>query len=177
MCGIGGLVSRKDVTGRQFYRNRLANSGVFIICVFATISFFSLAFEAVHTNEQAALVGMLFVFAIIALVPTLREPFHGVVVTSTQVRVRNIMRTHVLSWDEIERFELAKYDPWPKIGVVILKSGRRVPMVGVQWAVLSKFAENTVVALNERLATMRDGQEPKSGPAGEHPSEQSIQAG
>jgi hypothetical protein len=32
------------------------------------------------------------------------------------MQIRNIPRTHVSRWDEIERFELARYDPWPRIG-------------------------------------------------------------
>jgi hypothetical protein len=161
MCGIGGLVSRKNATGRQVYRNRLSNWSVCLICGFATIAFYQIAVEAIRKNNGAVLVAFGFIMCAIFLIPTLREPFHGVVVTPTQVRVRNIMRTHVLSWDQIERFELAKYDPWPKIGVVVLRGGRRVPMVGVQRAPLGRFAENTVAALNERLAGIRDGKEPR----------------
>jgi hypothetical protein len=149
---------------------------VCLISGFATIAFYQMAIEAIHKDVGTGFVIFGFIWCAIFLVPTLREPFHGVVVTSTQVRVRNIMRTHVLDWDQIERFELAKYNPWPRIGVVALKGGRRVPMVGVQWAPLGSFAENTVAALNERLATMH-GDVVDEGPLEEYPSERSGQLG
>lgn len=177
MCSAGSDMKRGSADGRRFYRRRVLNGTLFILCGWATIVFWGLGEEAISKDDGPAVITLCFILFAICLVPTIRCPFYGVVITDTKVRVRNILRTHVLRWDEIDRFEYEKYDPWPLIGVVWLKNGRRVPMGGIQWALLSKFAENTVAALNERLATMRDGQEPKSGPAGEHPSEQSIQAG
>jgi hypothetical protein len=111
--------------------------------------------QNIRTNQPVGLIVFGFILCGLFLVPALREPLHGVVVTRTEVRIRNIMRTHVVSWDEIERFDLAKYDPWPKIGVAILKTGKRLPMVGVQWTPVGRSAENTVAALNEKLAATR----------------------
>lgn len=163
---------------RVFYRNRLSNFLVWLLATFGTLYFLVETVEAIEEKEASVvLIGFSALLMVAFLAPALREPFHGVIITPTQVRIRNIMRTHVLSWDEIERFELAKYDPWPKIGVAVLKTGRRVPMVGVQWAPVSRFAESTVVALNERLSALRGSQERQSGLAEEHLSEQSITPG
>ncbi len=138
--------------GRHFVRNRFANGCLFAICAFAAIAFLEIGIEAINGGSGTVLVAFDFVLCTIFSVPAVRSLVYGVVITGTQLKIRNIMRTHVLRWDEVERFELARYDPWPRVGVAVLKSGRRVPMVGVQWAPLSRFAEKTVAGLNERLA-------------------------
>jgi hypothetical protein len=143
---------------RTFYRNRLGNGGVCLLCTGAVIIFLGYMVEDIE-KHQTFLACYAFVMMMLFLVPALRFPFNGVVVTPTNIVVRNIMRTHALSWSDVERFELAKYDPWPRIGVAVLKSGRRVPMTGVPWAPLSHFAEKTVAALNERLASIQSGSE------------------
>jgi hypothetical protein len=153
---------------RVFYRNRFSNGGLWLLCTWTAIVFLQMAVENIETDKQTRVtgttghilaIGLSFALMIAFLIPALRFPLHGVVVMPTKIIVRNIMRTHVLSWSEVERFELAKYDPWPRIGVAVLKSSRRVPMVGVQWAPLSRFAEKTVSALNEQLAAAQDARD------------------
>jgi hypothetical protein len=149
-------MNTKPESQRIFFCNRVSNLLVCALTGFGALYFLVETVEAVEeTDASVVLVGFSALLMVAFLLVALREPFHGVVVTNSQVRIRNIMRTHVLGWDQIERFELAKYDPWPKIGVAILKTGRRVPMVGVQWAPLGQFAENTVMTLNRKLAATR----------------------
>jgi hypothetical protein len=144
-------VTEGNSADRRFYRNRVSNGAVCVLCAFFVVVFLVLALEAIEKSDGAALVIIGFILCGVFLVPALREPFHGVVATSTEVKIRNILRTHMLSWNEIERFELARYDPWPRIGVAVLKAGRRVPMVGIQAARRSRLAEETISALNQEL--------------------------
>lgn len=141
---------------RVFYRNRTSNFLVWVITTFGALYFLV---ELIHLINEAVispiLIGLTGVLMIAFLVPALRCPRSGVVSTSSNLIVRNILKTHIFRWDEVERFELTRYDPWPKVGVAVLKSGRRVPMTGVQFALATRFAQNTVASLNETLAAMR----------------------
>jgi hypothetical protein len=96
------------------------------------------------------------------LIPAVRLPRHGVVTTSTELTIRNILRTYVVRWEDVERFELAPYDRLAgvKAGTVVLKDGRRITMTGVQtvafeWAYATKFAKKTIAGLNAQLAVMQ----------------------
>jgi PH (Pleckstrin Homology) domain-containing protein len=149
-------------SSRTFYRSRFANGFAWLICAWACAVLLELATEAPSTGLAA----FDYVLAAIFLVPALREPLNGVVTTADKVLVRNVLRTRVLSWHEIEKFELARYDPWPKIGVAVLTSGARVGMVGVQWAPLSRYAEETVTALNSELVARQLTDEGPSADSG-----------
>lgn len=149
------MMERRDST-RRIYRRWFANVTLFILCSFATLIFLVLSLESIEKDNGAVLITFGFVLFAIFLVPAARCIFYGVVVTESEVRVRNILRTHVLAWDEIDRFELTKYDPWPLIGVAVLKTGRRIPMAGIQWALLSHFAKDTVSALNDQLTARNE---------------------
>jgi Bacterial PH domain len=166
-------MNAKTASQRVFYRNKVSNFLVWMLTTLGALYFLAETVEAVEESEgSVVLIGFSALLMMSFLIPALRESFHGVVVTGSQVRIRNIMRSHVLGWDEIERFELARYNPWPKVGVAVLESGRRVPMTGVQFALATRFAQDTVVALNTRLAAMR-GRDFQTGRAGEHSSERS----
>jgi hypothetical protein len=159
---------------RVFYRNRINNFLVWVITMFGALYFLVELIHSINETEYSfILIGLTGILMIAFLIPALRCPRSGVVVTSGSVMVRNILKTHVLRWDEVERFELTRYDPWPKVGVAILKSGRRIPMTGVQFALATRFAQNTVAALNAQLVEMR-GQGAQGGPADGYPSAQSI---
>lgn len=163
-------MNRNRDVQRMFYRNQVSNSAVWMLTTFGALYFLTRVIKALEERETSAvLIGLAILFMVVFLVPALRVPFHGVVVTDTYVRVRNITRTFALGWNEIERFELSRYASWPMIGVVILKNGDRIPMTGVQFALATRFAQNTVAALNERLATVRARDETQSEPADEAP--------
>jgi hypothetical protein len=148
----------------SFYRNRLSNFIVWIIVVWTALY---LLIHLIHNLEGAEPSLFLIVLEIILmlgfLVPAVRLPRHGVVTTSAELTIHNILRTYVIRWEDVERFELAPYDRLAgvKAGTAVLKDGRRITMTGVQtvafeWAYATKFAENTVSALNAQLAAMRD---------------------
>lgn len=146
---------------RMVYHSRLANYLAFGIFGFGALAFLVKFIKALDANpSKAALVVFAAVLMVAFLVPTLRFPFNGVVATDGELRVRNILKTHVLRWDQVERFELTRCDPWPRVGVVVLTNGRRIAMSGVQavpyeWSPATKFAKRTVAALNQQLAVHR----------------------
>jgi len=82
----------------------------------------------------------------------LRVAIQGVVADESGVLVRNGLRSHRLRWDEIERFEYGRCDPWPRVGVVVLQSGHRIAMVSLQRGYVGHFPERAVEALNGQLA-------------------------
>ena len=138
---------------RTFYRDDLSN---LLVC--AMMSFTALYFLTRAIRDGSALPIGLDVLAMFAFAfPAFRYPRHGVITTSAGVVVRNIFKTHVLAWSDIERFELARHKPWPMVGVAVLTDGRRIPMTGIQNAPASRFARRTIEALNDELRSERTG--------------------
>lgn len=155
-----------------FYRFRLANFVVWFIMAFTALYFLVEANKTLGRGDSAGIVNVIFMVPF--LLAALRFPLNGVVVTPNEVRIRNITRTHVVRWGEVDRFELGRYKLWPQIGVVVLKDGRRIPMTGVQavrygWSPATKHARKTIAALSRRLAESR-GETASSMPSGDYPS-------
>jgi PH (Pleckstrin Homology) domain-containing protein len=143
--------ARAAAGGRHFYRNRVSNLLVWLIAAFC-VDYFSVQGAAALSDGSTALaVGALALMAL-WLVPLARVPFHGVVASAEGVRIRNVWGSHSVGWSEIERFETGSYGPWPWTGIAVLKSGRRIPIVGIQRGAIGRSTERTVAALNERLA-------------------------
>jgi hypothetical protein len=143
---------------RVFYRNRLSNLLVWAVVTFGALYFLVKLIGTIkESHPSPILIGFTGLLMIAFLIPALRYPRHGVVSTDSKIIIRNIFKTHTLRWDDVERFELTRYDPWPKVGVVILQDGGRIPMTGVQFALATSFAQNTIDALNTSLAARRDG--------------------
>lgn len=139
-----------------FYRSRLTNGLVFLITGFAALEFLlKLVRQAEKPEPAGVLLVMSAILFVAFLVPTLRYPRHGVVATRDKLVIRNILKTHVVDWDDVDRFELGRYDPWPKVGIAVLRGGKRIPMTGVQWRPATPYAERTIAALNQELADLR----------------------
>ena len=81
-----------------------------------------------------------------------RYVMHGVVADESGILIRNGLRSHRLAWAEMDHFEYARCDPWPRIGVAVLRSGRRIAMTGLQRGYVGDFPERAVDALNGQLA-------------------------
>ncbi len=139
-------------TERTVYRNLLANTLVWIMMTFGTLVFLVDLVEDAELNKPAAIMVIDAVCMVAFLVPAVRFPYNGVIALPTEVVVRNIMKTHRIAWSEIERFEMAKYDPWPQVGVVVLRSGRRIPMTALQFALATTVAQRAVADLNRQLS-------------------------
>lgn len=150
-----------DTKSRTYYRFRFNAIGLCLFASFAALYFLTEIIKAVNANEPSAVVIVLLcVLTILFLIPAIRFPFNGAVATPSALTIRNIVRTHVVKWEEIERFELTRHDPWPRVAVVVLKTGKHIPMTGVQAvpyerSPVTKFAKNTVASLNERLIVQR----------------------
>jgi hypothetical protein len=146
-----------------FYRNRLSNFIVWVIFAWGVLYLLiHLIHDVKETEPSSFLIVLDAILMIGFLIPAVRIPRHGVVTTSTKVIIRNIVRTYVVHWEDVERFELAPYDRLAGVraGTAVLKDGRRIRMTGVQtvafeWAYATKFAKKTVAALNEQLAEAR----------------------
>jgi hypothetical protein len=146
---------RHSDTG-TFYRSRLTNSLVFLITGFAALEFLvNLVRQAEKPEPSGVLLVMSTILFVAFLVPTLRYPRHGVVATRDQLVIRNILKTHIVDWDDVDRFELGRYDPWPKVGIAVLRNGKRIPMTGVQWRPATPYAERAVAALNQERGSRR----------------------
>jgi hypothetical protein len=149
------MTGTPEVATRHFYRNRFSNLVVWLIAVFAVDLLLVQGAREVRDGGPVLLVCLDFVLAAAFLVAVLRVPFHGVVATAQGVRIRNVWRTHVLRWDEVERFESGVYAPWPWAGIAVLRNGHRIPIVGIQRGAIGRSTEKAVAALNERLAAAR----------------------
>jgi membrane protein YdbS with pleckstrin-like domain len=145
---------------RVFYRFKLTNFSVWLITAFAALYFLTeLVKELGEKEAQPATIILTALLMVAFLVPAVRYPWHGVVATTKEIKVRNILKTHVVRWSEIDRFELTRHNPWPRVGVVALKSGKNIPMTGIQAvpyerSPITKFAMKTVAALNEQLTAV-----------------------
>lgn len=110
-------------------------------------------------KPDAALSVVLVVLMIPLLPFLLRVPVWGIVTTERFLKIRNILRTYVVRWDDVEQFELGRHDPWPCVGIAVLKDGRRVPITAIQpaypWSPANKFARRTIPALNKELELSR----------------------
>ena len=150
-----------DTNGRTFYRFRFNTIGLCLFASFTTVYFLTEIIKALNTNEPSTAVVVLYsALMTVFLIPAIRFPFNGVVATSSMLKIRNIARTHVVSWEEVERFELARHDPWPRVAIVVLKTGKRIPMTGVQAvpyerSPVTRFAKKTIASLNEQLTAQR----------------------
>lgn len=142
-----------------FYRNRLSNFLVSAMTGLTALYFLS---SALGGSGKPVAIGADAVLMVAFIVPAARFPRHGVVTSPTGIVVRNILRTYVLRWDEVERFELAS-DRFPSGGVAVVNDGRRIPMTGINQGLVGHFVTETVAALNEQLRRERHRLAP--GPA------------
>ncbi len=136
------------------YRSTVANFVVWL--VFAAVAFYFLtelggALERRGSSPVAA--ALTAICSIGFLIPAIRYPVSGVWTNSRRVVVRNIFKTYVLRWEEVQRFELTRSDTWPK-AIVRLKTGTRIPLTGVQYGLAAHSAEEVVGALNRQLVDM-----------------------
>lgn len=151
-------MSHSTQNAKVFYRFRLANAVVCAMMAFTALYFLVEANKTLGRGNSAGIVNV--VFMVPFLLAALRFPLNGIVVTPNEVKIRNITKTHVVRWGEIDRFELGRYKLWPQIGVAVLRDGRRIPMTGVQavrydWSPATRHAKRTIVALTRRLAESR----------------------
>jgi hypothetical protein len=140
-----------------FYRGRLANLVTWLIVAGTTLYLLtSLARNIKEPEPSDFLIAFDAIAFIGFLVPTLRVPRNGVLTTSRAVTIRNILKTHVLQWEQIERFELPRQDPRKRVAVAALKDGASVAMSGIRYSGLeSRSAQKIVEELNTQLAERR----------------------
>jgi hypothetical protein len=80
-----------------------------------------------------------------------RTAIQGVLVDGSGVLIRNALRSHRIEWQEVDHFEYGRCDPWPRIGVTVLRSGRRIGMVSLQRGYVGHWPARAVAELNHRL--------------------------
>jgi hypothetical protein len=137
---------------RTFYRNRVGNFLNCAICaIVALVLLNQLATNIGEQNPSPIVVGNA-IFLAAFVMSAARLSAIGVVVTSDGIKIRNVLRNHVVRWDEIKSFELDLNEPPPRCGKVVLDDGRQIRMTGVGYGRASHFAQNTVDALNRQLA-------------------------
>ncbi len=134
-----------------YYRGRLANT---IVAVIAGLTALHFLVELIHQlgSSGASSFDKAYdaIFVIAFLIPALRFPRNGVQVSDAKIVIRNILRTHVLQWETVERFEVSGAS-FTRTGVAVLKDGSRIRMTGIRSGLVDHFAQNTVAALNARL--------------------------
>lgn len=146
-----------------FYRNRLSNFIVWMIVAWAFLYFLiQLVHDAKAESPSVFLICLDAALTAGFAVPVVRLPRHGVWVTSNKLTIYNILKTHVIYWDDVERFELISSDRLAgvKVGTAVLKDGAHIAMTGVRTiaferAYATRFAKKTITALNAQLAEMR----------------------
>lgn len=143
------------------FRNRMSDAVVWVFMAFATLYFLTSLVRDAERGKPAVLVVLDALLMLAFLIPAIRYPLHGVIVSPTEVVVRNIIKTHKIAWNDIERFEIARHDPWPQVGVAVLRNDRRIPMTGLQVALATKVAQRAVTDLNQQLSERtREGDAP-----------------
>ena len=138
------------------YRRRALNAFGVVYMVGAGISVTTFIPDAVSAGKGVA--GT--VLAALALGGTaavvwylaVRFAIQGVLTDEAGVLIRNGLRSHRLRWEDIDHFEYSRCDPWPRVGVAVLRSGRRIAMVSLQRGYVGHFPERAVEALNGQLA-------------------------
>ena len=132
-----GKMSDKSV----FYRNRLANFIAWVIMAIAALYFVIAIGRDLREGQPSVIIGLDAILLTAFLIPAVRVPRHGVVVTPTELVIRNVFKTHRLHWDQVERFELNLRSSPPRVGVVVLADGSRIRMTGVSYGLASSFAQ------------------------------------
>lgn len=79
-----------------------------------------------------------------------RTAMQGVLADGAGVLIANGLRSHRLRWEEIDHFEYGRCDPWPRVGVAVLRSGRRIAMVSLQRGYIGDFPEQAVAELDRQ---------------------------
>ncbi len=137
----------------EVFRNRVSDAVVWLIVTFGGLYFLTLlVHEAGQGDPVVASVVVDAIFMLAFLVPAVRFPWHGVLASPAGLVVRNIFKTHRVTWSEIARFEIGRCDPWPQVGVVVLQSGCRIPMTALQDGLASRVAQHAVSELNRQLS-------------------------
>jgi hypothetical protein len=88
--------------------------------------------------------------AVVGWYLAVRLAIQGVITDENGVLVRNGLRSHRLRWEDIDRFEYGRCDPWPRVGVAVQRNGRRIAMVSLQRGRLGHFPEDAVAELNRQ---------------------------
>jgi hypothetical protein len=81
------------------------------------------------------------------------------------VRVRGLVRTHALSWSEIDHFSLGRLGLYPAVGIVHPTRGRPRAMSAIEVAKMSTAkgqdnAQAMIAELNQLLAEHHGGNKP-----------------
>jgi len=105
-------------------------------------------------------IGVIAVFA-------LRAMLRSVTASADGVRIRGLIRTHILGWPEIDHFSLGRLGLYPAVGIVHPKRGKPLAMSAIEVAKLSTAqgranAEAMIAELNQLLAEHRGGDEPRA---------------
>ncbi len=139
------------------YRNRPGVILVWFIWTVGTLIALARLIEALERDDQLAIPILWGILLFVFAVPMVRSLRWGVIAGPTDVIVRNILRTHKVQLSEVDRCEIDRLDPWPRVGIVILQSGKRIPMTALQDGLAVHVAQRAVDDLNQRLATERHG--------------------
>lgn len=151
---MAGLSSYSIPEKPIVYRSTVANLIVWLVLAAIALYFLTKLGGALERDESSPLAAALTAICSIGfLIPAIRYPLSGVWTNSRRVVVRNIFKTYVLRWDEVQRFELTRSETWPK-AIVRLKTGVRIPLTGVQYGLAAQAAEEVVAALNRQLVEM-----------------------
>lgn len=139
-------------TPRRVYRRLALNAWGSLCMAGVGIAFSVLAVDAApHGKGVAGTVAIVVLAGAVAVLGwylAVRMAIQGVIADEKGVLIRNGLRSHRLRWDEIDHFEYGRCDPWPRIGLAVLRSGRRIAMVSLQRGYISHFPEQAVEALN-----------------------------
>jgi hypothetical protein len=137
---------------RRIYRRRALNACGMVCMLGVGIAFTTLLTDAAPSGK--GVLGTVVVAALFGGTAAcgwylaVRFAIQGVLTDEAGVLIRNGLRSHRLTWEEIDHFEYARCDPWPRVGVAVLRSGRRIAMVSLQRGYVGHFPEESVEALN-----------------------------
>ncbi len=141
-------VTRAD---SKIYRNRGSDAAVWVIVAFAALYFLTRVINDIDQHEQVGLVVFDGLLTIAFAIPAVRYPWHRVIARPERLVIRNITRTHSVAWDDVVEFQLTRHDPWPRVGVAVLRTGQRIPMTALQAARVTRVAERAISDLRQEL--------------------------
>ncbi len=117
--------------------------------------------QTVNTSNERAKIGGWVAIVVIAAF-AIRAALWSVKVGAEGVRIRGLVRTHMLSWSEIDHFSFGRLGLFPAVGIAHRKRGRPLAMSAIEVSNVSNAkgragAQAMITELNQLLMEHQGG--------------------